>query len=311
MIQFLIDIDMGKKIFDTTFPESNLTYKEKLIELVKQGKSGKQISREMHIDYSNMHIWLRKLGINLPNYHNELKFDNTVFDTIDTEEKAYWLGFLYADGYVKPNGNTVELSLMGSDKEHLEKFKKFLKVKKNITLSSTTCNGKQFLRCRLLVTDKHFHDNLISKGCIPNKSLILKFPNKAIFASENLIIPFIRGYVDGDGCVYYSSNNYSVFSIVGTKEFLQGIKDTFPNLFTNIYSKDKRRPDSNTYSISLGGEKSAKFGDILYANATIFLERKYNKFIEHKYDKRESFRRMHAFTEKQQLYFNRGSNWRG
>lgn len=304
---------MGKKIFDSMFPESNMSYKDKLIELVNQGKSGKQISKEMQIDYSNMHVWLRKLGVNLYNYHNELKFDNTVFDTINTEEKAYWLGFLYADGYVHPTKNTVELSLMESDKEHLERYKTFLKLKgREITVGPVRCNGKIFSRCRLTVTDKHFHDSLVEKGCVPNKSLILKFPDKSLFATDNLIIHFVRGYIDGDGCVYKNSNGYSVFSIVGTKEFLTGIVNVFPELFTSkMYYKDKRKSNVNTYFISLGGEHSARLGDRLYTNATVFLQRKYNKFIEYKYDKRETFRRMHTFSEKQQLYFNRGGNWRG
>lgn len=298
---------MGKRLFDALFPGTSVTYKDKLIELVKLGNTGKQICREMNIDYSNMHRWLRKLGLHLPNHQNELKFDNAVFDTIDTEEKAYWLGFLFADGYVSSVDNTVELSLMGSDKDHLEKFKDFLKVKREVHVGISKCNGKVFSRCRLSVTDKHFHNILVSKGCVPNKSLILAFPNNSIFTSEDLIIHFIRGYVDGDGCVYKGSSNYSIFSIVGTKEFLEGIKNVFPNLFTSIYYKDKRRL-KNTYFLELSAEKSAKFGDALYANATIFLERKYNKFITYKYDERESFRRVHTFSEKQQLYFNRGRN---
>lgn len=301
---------MGKWIFNSIFPGSNITYKEKLIELVNEGKSGKQICKEMHIDYSNMHRWLRKLRINLPNYHNELKFDNTVFDNINTEEKAYWLGFLYADGCVSSYNNTVSLDLKGGDVGHLEKFRNFLNLKREIKMGISTCNGKQFPRCRLNVTDKHFHDTLISKGCIPNKSLVLKFPNKSIFSSTNLIIHFIRGYVDGDGCVYLGGARYSMFSIIGTKEFLSGIIEVFPTLFSvHPYHKDKRRPNSNTYEISLGGEKSAFFGNLLYKNATIYLERKYNKFIEYKYDKREFFRRMHTFSEKRKLYYNRGSNW--
>lgn len=304
--------ERGKKIFDKQFPNSNLTYKEKLIELVNEGKSGKQICKEMHIDYSNMHRWLRKLNINLPNHQNELKFDNTVFDNIDTEEKAYWLGFLYADGCINSRNNTVSLDLKEDDIKHLEKFRNFLKLRREIRVGNATCNGKVFSRCRLNVTDKHFHNVLISKGCIPNKSLVLNFPDISIFASTDLVIHFVRGYIDGDGCVTLGCTKYSIFSIIGTKEFLNGIIKLFPTIFVSqIYYKDKRRPNSNTYFISLGGEKSSIFGEILYRNATIYLQRKYDKFIKYKYDKRKSFKRMHTFSEKKQLYYNRGGNWRG
>jgi len=299
---------MGKWLFNSLFPGENITYREKLVECVNKQMTGNQIAKELKVDYTCVHRWLRKLGLNLPNYHNELKFDNTVFDTIDTEEKAYWLGFMYADGYVSSDGKTVELGLKGDDKEHLEKFRSFLKNKNEVRMGNAKCCGKKFSRCRLTMVDKHFHSTLISKGCIPNKSLILTFPDKSLFASEDLIIHFIRGYVDGDGCVRNNSSGYAIFEIIGTKEFLEGVKQFFPNILTHIFHKDKRRPNSNTYSISIASEKSAKFGELLYNNATIFLQRKYDKFIKNKYDEREHFRRMHTFSEKQQLYFARTTN---
>ena len=301
---------MGKWLFNSVFPGTNLTYKEKLVECVNRRMSGKQISREMGINYTSVHRWLRKLGLNLPNYHNELKFDNTVFDSIDTEEKAYWLGFLYADGYVERCRPLVELSLKGDDIEHLERFRQFLKNRNEVKLGKSKCANKEFARCRLTMVDKHFHDTLIEKGCVPNKSLILAFPDKSIFASEGLILHFIRGYIDGDGNVYKNSSGYSCFQIIGTLEFLTGIKEYFPGVFTNAYHKDKRHLTSNTYFLSVGGKKGAEFGDKLYDNATIFLQRKYDKFIENKYDEREHLRRVYTVSEKKQLYFNRGSNWR-
>lgn len=121
------------------------------------------------------------------------------------------------------------------------------------------------------MTDKHFHDTLIEKGCVPNKSLILTFPDKSLFSSEDLIIHFIRGYIDGDGCITYGCTGYSIISIIGTKEFLDGLMELYPDIFTTIYHKDKRHPTSNTYCVELGAEKSAEFGQLLYSNATIFL----------------------------------------
>lgn len=299
---------MGKWLFNSLFPGESITYREKLIDLVNQSKTGRQIAETLGVDYTCVHRWLRKLNLNLPNYHNELKFDNTVFDSIDTEEKAYWLGFLYADGYVSSKGNTVELSLKGSDKDHLEKFRLFLSNKNEVKENKTKCGNKEHTRCRLTMTDKYFHDALITKGCIPNKSLILAFPDKKLFSTEDLIVHFIRGYIDGDGAVTTGCTGYSIFEIIGTKEFLSGLTDLYPALFSGLYHKDYRHPYSNTYFVSLGAKKSAEFGDLLYANATIYLQRKYNKFIENKYDEREHLRRVHNFSEKKQLYFSRGRN---
>lgn len=299
--------NIGKWLFNSLFPGENITYREKLVECVNKQMTGHQIAKKLNVDYTCVHRWLRKLGLNLPNFHNELKFDNTVFDTIDTEEKAYWLGFMYADGYVQPNGNIVELSLKGDDKEHLEKFRKFLHNRNEVRIGKSKCDGKEFSRCRLTMSDKHFHDALISKGCIPNKSLILTFPDKSLFASEELVVPFIRGYVDGDGCIYIFQG-YSTINIVGTLEFLEGIRNYYPSIFNTSYKKDKRHLTSNTFFLQVEGKKAAEFGDILYKHATIYLQRKYDKFIENKYDEREHFRRMHTFSEKQQLYFARATN---
>ena len=144
-----------------------------LIALAKQNKTGKEISSILKLDYSTVHKKLRKLGINLYNYHNELKFNNKVFDNVDTEEKAYWLGFLYADGSVSASNNQVELSLAGKDREHLQKFKKFLESRNEIKISESKCNGKVYQRCRFSAIDKYFHNRLTELGCVPKKSLIL------------------------------------------------------------------------------------------------------------------------------------------
>lgn len=297
-----------KKLNATMTLEQQQMLQKKLVLLVEEKKTARQIAGALGINYTTVHRWLRALGLNLPNFHNALKFDNTVFDAIDTEEKAYWLGFLYADGYVASNKNIVELSLKGADADHLEKFRKFLNYTKEVTLSNSKCGDKVFFRCRLSMCDKHFHDTLVSKGCTPNKSLTLAFPKKSLFASEDLIIHFIRGYVDGDGSVDKASSGYSRFEILGTYEFLEGIKEHFKGFFTAAYHKDKRHPNSNTFSLSLSGKKAAEFGDILYKDATIYLQRKYIKFIENKYDERKHLQKMHAIHNKRKLSSARVTN---
>ena len=225
-----------------------------LIELAAQGKTGKEISRILNLDYSTVHAKLRKLNINLPNNHNRLKFDNTVFDKIDTEEKAYWLGFLYADGYVSNTKNEAQ-----------------------VKISESKCNNKIFTRCRCSITDKHFHDTLCLLGCVPKKSLILKFPDSSIFTDRKLVYDFIRGYIDGDGCISYTKTGRLQLSIIGTKEFLDGICNIFPEVFFSNRCKNKRHPESNTYELQCTANKADYVLEILYKDSKIYLDRKYNR----------------------------------
>lgn len=248
-----------------------------LRELINQGKTGREIESILKIARRTMYCKLKKLGLHIPNYHNALKFDNTVFDNIDTEEKAYWLGFLYADGYVSSTVNTVEVSLKADDIDHLHKFKEFLHLQKNIEIGQVTCLGKKFSRCRVSVTDKHFHDRLVELGCTPKKSLTLTFPPLNIFSKEDLVIHFIRGYIDGDGCLTYTSTGRLVISIIGTFEFLGGIINILPSIFDRPRRKDKRSKN-NTYVIECSCVKADKLANLLYNNAVVYLDRKYERY---------------------------------
>lgn len=103
--------------------------------------------------------------------NNKRPFKNRyIFENIDNEEKAYWLGFLYADGSVGSTDNRVELGLSEVDKNHIEKFKQFIGLDNKVSYRP---KSKSY---RYTFKDKIFKDILIRQGCVPNKSLILKFP---------------------------------------------------------------------------------------------------------------------------------------
>ena len=100
----------------------------KAIEEYKQGKlSLAKVAGKYQIDRTHLSNTLKKLGIEVINKQNLIRVDETVFNTIDTEEKAYWLGFMFADGFVLSADNTIGLDLAEKDFHHLEKYKKFLK----------------------------------------------------------------------------------------------------------------------------------------------------------------------------------------
>ena len=224
-----------------------------------------------HIDWI-----LRKHDIKKrSNKENSRRFhcNHRFFETIDSEEKAYWLGFFAADGYVTKRGY-VGVTLSSVDKAHLEKL--------NVALESTypvnayRVNGyrKDTMSARLLLSSKEMKDDLLLHGITENKTLTLQFPD----LPEDMIRHFVRGYFDGDGSwSYHKSTNQYQFKVVGTKEILTGILESIGFQNHKLY---KRRPEhTNTFYISIGGNKQVlSIMEYLYTDATVYLERKYEKY---------------------------------
>ena len=205
------------------------------------------------------------------------------FQTIDNEWKAYWLGFLYADGYVifdeKSSKKKVLLGIGLSivDKDHLNKLKDSLQTDAPIKEFAT--NYKNCVSAKLTVCNLKMVQDLCKLGCVPNKTLILKFPDEKII-SKNLLKHFIRGYFDGDGCISINIEKRTArINILGTYDFISELK--------KILIKEIGASDVNIIS-----EKGTKiyylqYGDIaliekfykyLYRDANIYLQRKLNKF---------------------------------
>lgn len=285
----------------------NFDLEKDIIPLYNQGISLTKIAKQFNTNRDTLSKHLKLAGIEVINRQNEVRFNEHIFDSIDTEEKAYWLGFIYADGYIdsspleenKKSRYNFELSLKGADAEHLHKFNKFMQHNKdNVKISNVKCNGKLCVRCRWGVTNKHLWETLNNYGCIPRKSLILEFPDESIFMESNryskgeLIKSFIRGYVDGDGSISYAYTNHTknfispIISILGTKKFLDSllynIKLEYPEVNGHFSLNDK---DNNfvTYVLTFSRTESRTLCYYLYANSNIYLDRKYNRaqfFIE-------------------------------
>lgn len=123
-----------------------------------------------------------------------------------------------------------------------------------------------------MISCKELVLNLIEKGCIQNKSKILDI--ERVFNNLNLnnYKHFIRGYVDGNGCI--SNGKLSIHT--GKKDILDKILFVLNYKDKNIL-KDKR---SECYSVNFGLKDSYIILSYLYGNSKIYLQRKYEKFRE-------------------------------
>lgn len=208
------------------------------------------------------------------------------FEIIDSKEKAYWFGFLCADGCVRDDG-VIEVSLQEGDCHHIEKFKNILSSSHPI--KHRVINNKHDV-VRFSFCSKKIANDLINNGCVPRKSLILSFPKNSI--NNGIMSHFIRGYFDGDGGVHYSEHtyfnknrnkNYLMYKFVayfsGNENFLCDLKQYLEgkNISVSKIYKDKR---SNNCSIEIKGKENLlRFYKYIYCDCyENKLDRKFVKF---------------------------------
>lgn len=239
-------------------------------------------------------------------------YNEHFFDVIDTSEKAYFLGLMYSDGctwhteHTGKYGNILyeyntSISLQEDDKDILERFRKALSwTHPLIYKKSTSVTRKAQYMVR--VCGQRMHDNLLKWGCVEKKSLILQFPT---FLSDELMSHFIRGYFDGDGCIWNGKRKKMLvndpkcksgvrerivhnvkFHFTGCIDFISGLqqylidKVGFKKNKLNIYHRDYQS-DKNCMMEYSGRGNIKKLYDFMYKDCdNLYLKRKKEKFEE-------------------------------
>nr|DAG32678.1 MAG TPA: Intron-encoded DNA endonuclease I-AniI [Caudoviricetes sp.] len=237
----------------------------------------------------------------------QAKFNEYYFDTIDDEHKAYWLGFIWCDGYMSIRNRTnrrntsyeFKLSLKEDDYGHLEKFNNDLNGNYDVHFYNTKgFNRKETcIEARLLITNQHFGQTLVNKyGLVPNRVDCSKIIQEV---PQHLMKHFIRGMIDADGsiCQYDHINirngrehltNKMTISIGGHFDLIKHIERNLidNNLIAEFDRKVNKRHeedgrDGEYRSLQLSGKtQGLKVLHYMYDDATIYLDRKYEKFLE-------------------------------
>jgi hypothetical protein len=181
----------------------------------------------------------------------------------------YWLlGLLASDGYVKDN--YIYLSQSGQEGYDLLMYINNLLQNDNVIRCQKTSRKISY---KLYFSSKKITDLLTEYNITQCKSLKYKLP---VFTSKYDFYQFIRGYIDGDGCVgIYTRGNSSTLlvSFVGTKEFIYKCNDIF-----DIKGNIRKHSSSSVYEIRWYGEKAIQIGTLIYSDNNIFNTKKYKTF---------------------------------
>ena len=263
------------------------------------GLNAKTISGRIQAGWDEDHIF-----DDVGTWKPATRFNEHYFDVIDDEHKAYWIGFIWADGYMairnRNNRTSYEfkLSLADHDYQHIEKFNN--DIDGSYEIKHYECNGfagtHKAMEARILITNQYFGKLLVNKyGIIPNRTdcsgLLSSIPG-------HLMKHFIRGLIDADGsfCHYVAkeSNKYGTYNVQKCVVDIGGqpdlLKEIEQHLINNNIVNDFDRKIHKRHE---GDEKDGSYRNLkfcgrnqamtllhyIYDDATIYLDRKYAKFL--------------------------------
>ena len=191
------------------------------------------------------------------------------FEHIDSEEKAYILGWIASDGSISKNGY-ITIEIKKEDKLILEKIRDILCKELNISNRKRVSQNNSILRfCSRQMVQDACKWLLISPG---EKSFTIRLPK----LNEELTWAFLRGYFDGDGHLTKTTNK--------TRYLKSDIASCSSKMRDDIkkFTKIQCSNSDETNRIYWSGKNAMLFLDKIYENASVYLERKYNRYLEWK-----------------------------
>ena len=197
------------------------------------------------------------------------KFNRNAFDEINTEEDAYWLGFILADGYLNEDRGFLKIKLGIKDEKHLNKFVDYMQEENKDIVKYET--GGAYTKDNLCVSvefnSSTIVNNLKKWGIFQGKS---GKEDPIEFKDKNLKKAYIRGMIDGDGHI---ENGYIKY--VGSYESCLYIKNYISKFYN--YKKECKYiyPKGAIYSFDLRNKTVNEFLKDTYNNSKIYLDRKY------------------------------------
>lgn len=254
--------------------------KDEIEKYVRDGKTYKEIANIYNIHHSIVSLIVRKYKFS--------HINENYFEKIDTEAKAYFLGFIFADGSIfrsnSKDSYVLELGIHIKDLYILEKFKTEVCPSHKIYFKKEACV--------LSIGSKKIAESLIKFGITPNKSHNIFLIFNIDMIPNTLIRHFIRGYFDGDGHVGITRPKYfrkrqnilheylrlNRFGFTSSHlNFLEYIKNLFEEMGykSRFYKRDKY---TNNLYFNLNKKNSHIIYDYFYKNSNFFLTRKKQSF---------------------------------
>lgn len=204
------------------------------------GDDNAVILKRYDISTTSLYRILHRNNIDPNKDKKQYALDKNIFDTIDTPEKAYFIGFISADGSI--SDQSLKISISKKDEEILHMFKDILKTNKSIKYTTNIKNNKKYEYVSIEITNKHIVDSLKQIGIEVRKT----WKNTIPIIDNKLFRHFLRGFFDGDGCITNVEYKHADISISGFEnnmiKIMNSLKDE--NILS-VFVEDCRKYNIN------------------------------------------------------------------
>jgi DNA-binding transcriptional regulator WhiA len=267
-------------------------FQEQVLLLIEEGLAVSEISKKLNRPMSSVSSVLKRFNKIPKKNLNENSVNHQYFDKIDTENKAYFLGFIIADGSISDKPRSIgrfSIEITEADKYILETLKKELNIKTDIkVIHSKKGAANRKPEAVLRWTSRPMLETLKTYDILPNKTHNTSFKFNLDIIPKEFLGDFIRGFIDGDGS-FESKNGIFTPSIIGTSlDWLIQIGDVIAENTGLNYKYRKITGKTVTYYVLRWSsnnkdkpKKIEKLYNFLYNRAVTFLQRKKDKIVSY------------------------------
>lgn len=247
--------------------------KEELFEMYQTYKyTYKELAELFNKSVNSIACLLNREGLKGKRVNNSFrKYDvnQNYFDIIDCEKKAYFLGFLCADGCNHTNNTKVSMLLHEKDLDILKKLNNLIQPNKPLGYYKKQGGANQY---GLFISNRRISERLNELGCIPRKTFTLDFPNEHQVPTY-LLKHYIRGFFDGDG--WLGEKDISITSSIQFSEKLSKF------LLKELGTITRMRYKNKVIELCFSRYSIKTFLNWIYKDSKISLDRKYQKYLKH------------------------------
>jgi hypothetical protein len=252
---------------------------QQIVSLYQKGMSPTNIAKQFGMWQTTVHNIVKRSGIKMRTMseaNTRYLRDEHVFDEINTEEAAYWLGFIAADGTVRKD--SLKITLLSIDIDHLKKFGTWISPTRPISIE--TMKGRTTTSCTIKIGSQYLVQQIATFGVVPDKTHTMKslpILHQHPFLHDLLMRHYLRGFFDGDGHIskmHIPSNRRRIEITAYHKELLSEIQEWFIRA-TGVEPVSILHNHNRAWRYIKSGDEIKKILRYLYGNATIYLDRKY------------------------------------